>query len=95
VLNEFVNVLRRKLRRSWDDIDAALQDASALLLPPKSLTVQTHATAMTACRDVGCTFYDGLILASAQESGCDEVLTEDLQHVRRWGGLTIRNPFQT
>lgn len=39
-------------------------------------------------------FYDGLILAAALESGCTRVLSEDLQNGQRIEGLTIENPFK-
>lgn len=38
-------------------------------------------------------FYDALIVAAAAEAGCPTLLTEDLQHGRRFGEVTIRNPF--
>lgn len=39
-------------------------------------------------------FYDGLIVAAALEVGCKRLYSEDLQHGRRIGELTIENPFQ-
>ncbi len=39
-------------------------------------------------------FYDSLIVAAALESGCDRLLTEDLQHGQQIEGLTIHNPFR-
>jgi predicted nucleic acid-binding protein len=44
-------------------------------------------------REHGLVFYDALIVASAIEAGCDTLYTEDMQHTRAIGGLTIRNPF--
>ena len=38
-------------------------------------------------------FYDALIIAAAQEAGCRNLYSEDLQHGQRIGALTIRNPF--
>ena len=38
--------------------------------------------------------YDSLIVAAAQEAGCDTVYSEDLQHGQVVGpGLTVVNPF--
>jgi hypothetical protein len=36
---------------------------------------------------------DALIVASAIETGCDILYTEDMQHGRAFGGLAIVNPF--
>jgi Predicted nucleic-acid-binding protein, contains PIN domain len=37
--------------------------------------------------------WDSLIVQAAADSGCDVLLTEDLQHGRRFGDLEISNPF--
>lgn len=44
-------------------------------------------------RDHNLAFYDALIVAAAIEGGCDTLWSEDMQHGRVIGGLTIRNPF--
>jgi predicted nucleic acid-binding protein len=38
-------------------------------------------------------FYDALIVAAAIEAGCDTLFTEDMQHGRKFGSLTVVNPF--
>lgn len=38
-------------------------------------------------------FWDALILVAAQRVGAQVLLTEDLQDGRRYGGVTVRNPF--
>lgn len=40
-------------------------------------------------------FWDSLILASAQQSQCSYVLTEDLNHGQKYGKLTAINPFHS
>ena len=40
-------------------------------------------------------YWDCLMLAAAVEQGCSHLLTEDLQHQRQVGSLTIINPFST
>jgi len=39
-------------------------------------------------------FWDGLLVATAQEAGCSLLLSEDFQDGMRFGKLTIRNPFR-
>lgn len=41
----------------------------------------------------GLSFWDALIVRAALDAGCDTLLTEDLQHGRRFEGLSIENPF--
>jgi predicted nucleic acid-binding protein len=38
--------------------------------------------------------WDAVIVQAAIEARCDVLLTEDLQHGRRFGELTIENPFR-
>jgi len=59
----------------------------------RPLTADTHAAALALARDHGFAFYDALIVAAAVEAGCDVLYSEDMQHGRVIGGLTIRNPF--
>ncbi len=94
VLNEFVNVFMRKLRRQWRDIEDALADVrDALDTDVVPLTAETTAAALALARDHGFAFYDALIVASAIEAGCTTLYSEDMQHGRVIGGLTVINPF--
>jgi predicted nucleic acid-binding protein len=38
-------------------------------------------------------FWDALILQASLTAGCSRILSEDLQHGFRIGGLTVENPF--
>jgi predicted nucleic acid-binding protein len=40
-------------------------------------------------------FWDALIVASAQACGATHLLTEDLQHGQQFGTLTVVNPFSS
>jgi len=40
-------------------------------------------------------FWDSLIVEAALQSGCNTLLSEDMQDGRVIGSLTIRNPFKT
>jgi predicted nucleic acid-binding protein len=94
VLNEFANVLRRKLGKTWDEITDAVEDVLSLVKPPLQLTLETHRKALALARDHGVNIYDALIVSAALEGGCREVLTEAMDHGRNIEGLTIRNPFR-
>jgi predicted nucleic acid-binding protein len=94
VLNEFTNVARRKLSWSWEQIDAALLVIVQLLGGARSLTGAIHASAVALARDHELSFYDALIVAAAADAGCPVLCTEDLQHGRKFGAVTIENPFR-
>jgi predicted nucleic acid-binding protein len=93
ILNEFVHVARRKLRHDWPQIELALGLFRASFDDVVSVTLNTHTAAVSLARDHGLSFYDALIVASAIETGCDILYTEDMQHGRAIGGLAIVNPF--
>ncbi len=93
VLNEFANVARSKLKWPWADIEAALGLFKGHVKRVAPLTAKTNASALALARDHSFTFYDALIVAAAIEAGCDTLFSEDMQHGRVIGGLTIRNPF--
>ncbi len=93
VLSEFVNVLRRKQRRDWNEIDDALGVLKALLDPPQPLTVEVHEAGIGIARHYGFSVYDSLIVAAALRAGCSTLYSEDFQHGQTIKRLTIRNPF--
>jgi predicted nucleic acid-binding protein len=51
------------------------------------------AAAELAARD-GIHHYDAMIVQAALSSGCDVLLTEDLQHGRDFGGVVVTDPFR-
>ena len=94
VLNEFTSVTRRKLGWQWEQIEAALAVVEELLGPARPLTAIIHAQAVVLARDHELSFYDALIVAAALDAGCRTLCSEDLQHGRKFGTLTIENPFR-
>jgi predicted nucleic acid-binding protein len=93
VLNEFVQVCRRKAALSWDQILGSLEVVKQLCGLAIPITMETHNAAIDICRRYGYHIYDSLILAAAEQAGCTTVYTEDMQHGQTIGKLTIVNPF--
>ena len=93
VLNEFTAVARRKQRKDWREIAEAISDVLAVVDPPLALTLDLHTSARALAEEHQLSFYDALIVASAIEAGCDILYSEDMQHGRTIGGLSIVNPF--
>lgn len=94
VLNEFVQVCRRKAELNWDQILAALKAIKELCGPALPLTMETHERAVELSIRYGFGIYDALILAAAAEAGCTVVYSEDMQHRQTIGGLRVLNPFE-
>ena len=93
VLNEFVNVARRKHALAWREIRGSLltlQDACGAARP---LTKVTHDTALAIAERYGYRIYDALIIAAAAEAGCRTLYSEDLADDQQIAGVRIVNPF--
>jgi len=88
VLHELANVLHKKQGRN-----CVLDDIGNTLDPAVPLTAKINRSAVALARDHSIAFYDARIVAAAAEAGCDTLFTEDMQHGRSFGGLTIINPF--
>jgi predicted nucleic acid-binding protein len=93
VLNEFVNVSRRKLARGWGEIEEQVAVLRVLLDSPIPLTIELHEAAVAHARNYGFAFYDALIVAAANSVGCTVLYSEDMRNGQNILGLTISNPF--
>lgn len=94
-LNEFVSVARRKLGMSWKEINEFVELVCTLCPNPAPLSLDTHKLAVNIAEKHGYSIFDALIAATALESGCKTLYSEDLQDgqvIHRQP--TIRNPFR-
>ena len=93
VLNEVTSVCLRKLKMSWEEIDAVLQAIRAAcdVVP---LTLESHTRAVEISRRYRLSFYDAHICASAILFNAEVVLSEDMQDGTKIDGMSIRNPFK-
>ena len=94
VLNEFASVASRKQKMSLAEIREVLALIRALckVVP---ITEETHEKGLTLADKYGLSLYDAMIVASALLSGCDTILSEDMQDGQIFeGGLKVRNPFR-
>ncbi len=93
VLNEFAAVARRKLQMTFAEISETA-DTLTQTLKVVPLTLEIHRRGLQLAERYGYSVYDAVILAAALESGCKQLLTEDLQHQQRVEStLDIVNPF--
>jgi len=94
VLNEFVNVARRKLYQSWEEVRRALGILRVFCPDPAPITIETHDRAVQIADRHGYSIFDSLIVAAALERQCETLYSEDLQAGQVIEGrLRIKNPF--
>jgi predicted nucleic acid-binding protein len=94
VLQEFYVTVTRKLRPGLDPAEA--QHLVRTLLPwsPVEITPTILDRAWAVESRYRLSWWDSLIVASAQSARCRTLLTEDLQHGQDFDGLIVRSPFQ-
>ena len=79
VLQEISNVLNKKFKLNWFDIERTIDEIINNLI----VHINQTKTVQEACKIAyryHYSFYDSLIIASAIESGCKTLYSEDLQH---------------
>ncbi|MEZ5045296.1 MAG: PIN domain-containing protein [Saprospiraceae bacterium] len=93
VFKEAANVLFKKFKFAWQDIQKVLQEMEQ----NNEVHTNTFTTVQWSCQIAdryGFSFYDSLILAAALEAGCSVLYSEDLQHGQVIEQvLTVKNPF--
>jgi predicted nucleic acid-binding protein len=95
VLQEYYVTVTRKLRPGLTK-EAARDDIRALhAWQPVAPSAATFAKAWEIEDRAGFSWWDSLIVASALESRCTILLSEDLQDGQEIDSLQIRNPFAT
>lgn len=91
VLNEYIQVGLRKLGLAHTHIRQQLQCYRQFDLA--AVTPDTMDLALDLHQRHSLSYWDTLILASAQIAGCAVLLTEDMGHGEVLGGVQLLNPF--
>jgi len=92
VLNEVASVCLRKIKMSWEEIDAVLL-AVKTACDVVPLTLESHEKAVQIAKRYQLSLYDSNICASAIASGAKVLLSEDMQDGLKIDGLIVKNPF--
>jgi predicted nucleic acid-binding protein len=91
VLQEFYVAVTRKLILAPEQ--AALQVSRLGRWRVHRPSLEDVLRAIELHRVHSVSFWDGLILRSAQASQCSILWSEDMSSGQRWGNLEVRNPF--
>lgn len=94
VLNEIVNVSRKKHRKPWPEIIDFLSLVREFL-DVVPVTVEVHERGLMLAEKHGFSTYDAMIVAAALLNGCETLWSEDMHHgMAVEGKLRIVNPFR-
>ncbi len=91
VLGELFNVLRKYHRDDRKALAIAMNVADECHLVAAAPSSLRHALQLAAAHRMQ--IWDAVILATAADSGCNILLSEDMQSGFVWGGVTVINPF--
>ena len=91
VLQEYVNVALRKLRLPQALIRDRLNFYRRFDVVPASADLIAGALDLHLLHSLS--FYDALVVQAAAASGCQRLLSEDMQHGATFRGVLIENPI--
>ena len=92
VLNEFANVVLKKLAMTEDEIRRYVEAFQNIVVVYQQRGWTERALEIR--KQYGLQFYDSLLLAAAESVGCDEILTEALSDGKTYCGIKAVNPFK-
>jgi predicted nucleic acid-binding protein len=93
VLGEFFSVVTRKIRQPMTADEARIAIAAVSVVPVQDVDLALVHRAIDAHKQYGLAYWDCLIVASAERSGCGVLYTEDLANGQAYFGVRVINPF--
>ena len=91
VLLELFSVLTRRLRVTAGDAQSEIHDLRQLQVVPTDAQLVREAITRSLSNDIS--HWDAMVVMAASRAGCDDLLTEDLNHGQVIAGVRIVNPF--
>ncbi|MDX2179566.1 MAG: PIN domain-containing protein [Bryobacteraceae bacterium] len=91
VLQEFFANATKKMGMTPSEAKRLVEDFSRLPTHAPSPADVISAIDLHLIHKIS--FWDALIIRSAQQMKCETLWSEDLSHGQRFGAVTIRNPF--
>ena len=91
-LGEFFHATTRKTLTTADQA-VAYTNIWQRVFDVIAADLSTYNEATDYVRDHGMSFWDAMLWATARQAGCAFILSEDMQHGRRLGGVELVNPF--
>ena len=93
VLQEFYVSVKRKLAEPLPPQDAMQATRGLAAYRVVQVDPSMIFTAIALHEKEKTSFWDALIVRAALESGCERLMSEDMQHGRRFENLRVENPF--
>ncbi len=92
-LQEFIAAAAAKKRLGIDDDEAKATLGALMAFPIAPITARLVMQAWEIKTRYQISYWDGAIIAAAQELRCEILYSEDLSDGQNYGGVVVRNPF--
>ena len=94
VLNEYFVNVTRKIPKPLSVVEAQnhVRRYAAWIHSDSSISTSLRAIDLMQVHKLS--FWDGMVIAAAEEAGAAEIITEDLNHGQIVAGVRIVNPFR-
>ena len=93
VLGEFFVVVTRRIKEPLSVNDAEKITNILTVLPVAEIDLPLVKRAINTQRNYGISYWDSLIVATAEREGCKKILSEDLNDGQWYNGVLVENPF--
>ena len=93
VLGEFFVVVTRRIKEPLSVNDAEKIINILTVLPFAEIDLPLVKRAINTQRNYGISYWDSLIVATAEREGCKKILSEDLNDGQWYNGVLVENPF--
>ena len=98
---KFINLIYTPTQERWERVEIddkvvfdTLQENILAIASVESLDYQTYEIAFNIRQKYNISYWDSLVIASALQSGCDTLYSEDMQDgLILENGLRVVNPF--
>ena len=94
VVGEFFATVTRRIQQPMSSREAKEAIDRIKVIPVVDIDLQLVERAIEIHLEYQISYWDALIVASAERSGCIEILSEDLNEGQRYAELVIVNPFK-
>jgi predicted nucleic acid-binding protein len=93
VLGEFFVVVTQRIKEPLS-ADEAMEIIEVLsVLPVAEIDLSLVKRAIETHKVYGISYWDSLIVAAAEGTGCHKLLSEDLNNGQEYNGIVVENPF--
>ena len=94
ILGEFFVVVTRRIKEplSIDDAEKIIDILTTLHIA--EIDKDLVKRAINIQKDYTISYWDSLIVATAEREGCTKILSEDLNDGQKYNGVLVENPFR-